>query len=636
MVAKQQSYVSRSAWCASVELYGIYYIMGLPVSFLQQRYDTYWDMKFGSSKMYLFRGQMNFLVILVVVLLMPMMLLQRGAMLALMAALGVSSWMLHGTACMLASMVSTSAISALQTGFRTPELLAIVACYYLNIGSTASPASIRVFFILMATLAVSGLVAWTMLVLSPKIQALLADKDRCVDELDMTKAPSSRTRPRRRLEGDEAAAETPADGDDDKPTFDALSGNDMEAIAKQVWPCRVALFWTMFGSIFTAAFFAYANSNSGIDIEQVLYFTRLFGDLFGRPFTSLPRPKCLQTGQQLATFAISRLIFSVIFFVYIFVPGIPSSDLFVIADIGIFSVSSGYLGIISYEYAARDFKKEFDLLNSSFDSPSSVKKLSEEEKWDDTRKMNRLLGYNTPPAKQATSPKEQYMMDWTKLHTSQEMLDYEQRMKKYVRKELQTPYEQDYHDVHKPITGYIAAKTPLHDDINRRNCRVPDETKELSFNTYIPQKRQAMRKILAAKAADAVKALARKGARVSTYAAGGVRATISGGARVPLPPALDGSARPQMETRRFKRTFFALPGNRPEPKRTPELESVGDALKHGKGARTSVAKRLFGRSLARTKPVAPAGSGDLDALGGALVPAARRDDAPTYTPVEAF
>ena len=88
----------------------------------------------------------------------------------------------------------------------------------------------------------------------------------------------------------------------------------------------------------------------------MLYFTRLFGDLFGRPFTSLPRPKCLQTGQQLATFAISRLIFSVIFFVYIFVPGIPSSDLFVIADIGIFSVSSGYLGIISYEYAARDFK----------------------------------------------------------------------------------------------------------------------------------------------------------------------------------------------------------------------------------------------------------------------------------------
>ena len=57
---------------------------------------------------------------------------------------------------------------------------------------------------------------------------------------------------------------------------------------------------------------------------------------------------------------------------------------------------------------------------------------------------------------------------------------------------------------------------------------------------------------------------------------------------------------------------------------------------YSKGARTSVAKRLFGRSLARTRPVAPAGAGDLDALAGALVPAARRDDAPTFTPVEAF
>ena len=37
-------------------------------------------------------------------------------------------------------------------------------------------------------------------------------------------------------------------------------------------------------------------------------------------------------------------------------PGVPQSDLFIIIDIGIFSVSSGYLGIISYEYAARDFK----------------------------------------------------------------------------------------------------------------------------------------------------------------------------------------------------------------------------------------------------------------------------------------
>ena len=42
-----------------------------------------------------------------------------------------------------------------------------------------------------------------------------------------------------------------------------------QEIAKKVYPCRVALFFTMFGSIFTAAFFAYADSTNGIDIEQV-------------------------------------------------------------------------------------------------------------------------------------------------------------------------------------------------------------------------------------------------------------------------------------------------------------------------------------------------------------------------------
>ena len=60
-----------------------------------------------------------------------------------MLLLGMTSWMLHGTACMLTSMVSNQAISALQTGFRTPEIVAILACYVLSIGSTASLSSLQ-------------------------------------------------------------------------------------------------------------------------------------------------------------------------------------------------------------------------------------------------------------------------------------------------------------------------------------------------------------------------------------------------------------------------------------------------------------------------------------------------------------
>ena len=385
-----------------VEIYGVFYAMGTPTSIFQQRYDTYWDMKFGSARTYLLRGQLNFVVQLAVVLVMPLVLLNRWLMLVSMAVLGVSSWMLHGTACMLASMCSKAgAISALQTGFRTPEILAILACYSLDIGSRASQDSLRAFFVLIAALVVTGLVAWTVLLFHPSVRSLLHEKDLGTDKLDLPAArpllgtssstdespPPQRTQ---RIKTAYAAADDPSeeeallqddvenDLDDDDNDNDTqtpvvvgtpttttttkedavtlLSMTEMDHIATLVRPCRVALFYTMFGSIFTAAFFAYANSTRGIDIEQVLYFTRLFGDLLGRPFTSLPRPRWLQTPRQLAVFAILRLVLSVLFFMYVFVPGVPQSDAIIVADIALFSVSSGYVGILAYEMAARDLK----------------------------------------------------------------------------------------------------------------------------------------------------------------------------------------------------------------------------------------------------------------------------------------
>lgn len=333
-----------------VELYGIYYAMGMPTSMLQEWYDSYWDMKLGSTWTYLMRGQVNFLIITLVVLVMPSVLLDRWLMMVLMAILGVSSWMLHGTACMLASMTSTSAISALQTGFRTPEILAIIACYYLDIGSTASETAIRIFFLLIAALSASGLIAWTSLVLLPRTRATLAEKDRTLHEFDIAaEEPLLSANPQINVRGSQP-----------KHNFfgtvsgrTSLSRSDMEIIAHKIWPCRVALFWTMFGSIFTAAFFAYADSSNGIDIEQVLYFTRLVGDLLGRPFTSLPRPRCLSTPRQVAIFAVARLVFAAVYFGYVFIPNVPQSDAFIIANIGIFSITSGYLGIICYEYVFR-------------------------------------------------------------------------------------------------------------------------------------------------------------------------------------------------------------------------------------------------------------------------------------------
>jgi len=57
-----------------------------------------------------------------------------------------------------------------------------------------------------------------------------------------------------------------------------------------IWPLCLALVITIWCSIFQASFFAYVDSAEGRDIEQILYFVRLFSDLLGRPFTRIFRP----------------------------------------------------------------------------------------------------------------------------------------------------------------------------------------------------------------------------------------------------------------------------------------------------------------------------------------------------------
>lgn len=68
-----------------------------------------------------------------------------------------------------------------------------------------------------------------------------------------------------------------------------------DALFKRILPLCVALFVVMWCSIFQASFFAYVTSSrKGREIEQVLYFVRLFADLIGRPLTRLPRPFFLE------------------------------------------------------------------------------------------------------------------------------------------------------------------------------------------------------------------------------------------------------------------------------------------------------------------------------------------------------
>mmetsp|Transcript_43676 Transcript_43676/g.98754 ORF Transcript_43676/g.98754 Transcript_43676/m.98754 type:complete len:272 (-) Transcript_43676:19-834(-) len=145
-------------------------------------------------------------------------------------------------------------------------------------------------------------------------------------------------------------------------------------VARAIRPCRVAIFLNIWSSIFTAAFFAYVKPAGSVDTEMVLYFVRLFADLVGRPLARLPRPSWASTKDQLVRVATLRLVLMVLFFLYIAFDewfGLRS-DVLVVALVLVFSVLSGYLAVLSYEYAAASLETKAGqaqagtLMNSTF------------------------------------------------------------------------------------------------------------------------------------------------------------------------------------------------------------------------------------------------------------------------------
>ena len=253
---------------------------------------------------------------------------------------------------------------------------------------------------------------------------------------------------------------------------------------------------------------------------------------------------------------------------------------------------------------------------------------------DDRARLERLVGMNSFPNQKQPTLVERYPKEWAELHTPQEKLDYEKRMRKYRPRDFFTPYQKEWHDVRRPDRGLWRAPTPLHDEISQRSAVIPDETK-LKFDTTLAKKRQSLRamarrnlEIYGKKAMVAVEDV--------KYRAAGLRATLStpktpdgdpdaprgrGAIRVKgkmastpqaspeakrphtAPAAAGGETPSAFDQRRgdaleawketatgqsapkLKRSFFKLPGNYKRPEEDDPKAKVG--------ARSSVAKRLF-------------------------------------------
>ena len=127
-------------------------------------------------------------------------------------------------------------------------------------------------------------------------------------------------------------------------------------VAVAVRRCRISIFLNVWSSILVAAFFAYVEPASGSlthNIGTILYFTRLFSDLLGRPAARMMRPGFLQNDKQVLRANWARMIFIVLFFLYILGGGswFPQNDILIILIIFTIFFTCGYLVVLSYEYA---------------------------------------------------------------------------------------------------------------------------------------------------------------------------------------------------------------------------------------------------------------------------------------------
>jgi hypothetical protein len=127
---------------------------------------------------------------------------------------------------------------------------------------------------------------------------------------------------------------------------------DYTSLWRISWPCCVSIMVTVASSMSVASWFNRVESSdpSNETLPQVLFFTRLFADLLGRPATLFFKPSSDKVVLIASTI---RLAFVPFFFIYTCADEnlIPRSDALIVGGVAAFAFTSGYLVTTSYQLA---------------------------------------------------------------------------------------------------------------------------------------------------------------------------------------------------------------------------------------------------------------------------------------------
>ena len=147
-----------------------------------------------------------------------------------------------------------------------------------------------------------------------------------------------------------------------------------------------ALFMIVFCSILEGSFISFVIPvHKTLSIQTVLYFVRIFSDLFGRPLTMLKLPTYMRSIDGIITMAYFRVMLLFVFFMYIYLPEnlrvAYESDAFILVLQMLISVSSGFLIVLVYNSAStslvgdKNKSKGVEVLTVTFQGASAIASL---------------------------------------------------------------------------------------------------------------------------------------------------------------------------------------------------------------------------------------------------------------------
>jgi hypothetical protein len=292
-----------------VNITSAFYFPGLPIAILDTLFGERLDVFFSSRYSYIIRGLLCYAITLAIIISFIFYDSEQYVLLSFIM-IGVTTWTLHSSATTIVAMFPSSYFLYLQVGFRIPEIYALVMVESLTLTEHPSIHNLNIFFAVTAVLLAIGIIAWIHVVTSKMAIHNFEMKDikalHCVHEEEQESliSPDSNASTNKSYTDVKTKSVVAQEYEENgyskhenkykniiSTSYSQPTSSAYYAIFMIVYPYCIAMLLTLLSSILSASFFGYLSSPKNRNISQIMYFTRLFCDLLGRPLTLLPRPK---------------------------------------------------------------------------------------------------------------------------------------------------------------------------------------------------------------------------------------------------------------------------------------------------------------------------------------------------------